>query len=152
MLNMSSEYSYCSEGGFDEMSSSSDSGFDVSFESPKHDSSSPGDLNCYNPANVATLAAAAGGKDEKRKKTRNARSKSPTQVSITHRSIPIILLLLLRLIRVSTSQRKDSPFFFLATSGQKWKLRFRCASAFVRGSGVSVFFEFRCICAKRIWC
>ncbi|XP_001607429.2 basic helix-loop-helix neural transcription factor TAP [Nasonia vitripennis] len=67
MLNMSSEYSYCSEGGFDEMSSSSDSGFDVSFESPKHDG--PGDSMAF-----------PQGKDEKRKKTRNARCKSPTQV------------------------------------------------------------------------
>ncbi|XP_043275236.1 basic helix-loop-helix neural transcription factor TAP [Venturia canescens] len=63
---MSSEYSFCSEGGFDELSSSSDSGFDVSFESPKHDLS--GD----------TLFAV--GKEEKRKKSRSTRCKSPTQV------------------------------------------------------------------------
>ncbi|XP_014477607.1 PREDICTED: neurogenin-1 [Dinoponera quadriceps] len=63
---MSSEYSFCSEGGFDELSSSSDSGFDVSFESPKHEV----------PAD--TLFAPV--KEEKRKKTRNTRCKSPTQV------------------------------------------------------------------------
>lgn len=67
MLNMSSEYSYCSEGGFDEMSSSSDSGFDVSFESPKHEL-------------IADALGNFPAKDEKRKKTRNARCKSPTQV------------------------------------------------------------------------
>lgn len=63
---MSSEYSFCSEGGFDELSSSSDSGFDVSFESPKHEV--PADT-LFPPA-----------KEEKRKKTRNTRCKSPTQV------------------------------------------------------------------------
>ncbi|XP_024877990.1 basic helix-loop-helix neural transcription factor TAP [Temnothorax curvispinosus] len=63
---MSSEYSFCSEGGFDELSSSSDSGFDVSFESPKHEL--PADA-LFPPA-----------KEEKRKKTRNTRCKSPTQV------------------------------------------------------------------------
>ncbi|XP_011506601.1 PREDICTED: basic helix-loop-helix neural transcription factor TAP-like [Ceratosolen solmsi marchali] len=67
MLKMSSEYSYCSEGGFDEMSSSSDSGFDVSFESPKHEL--PADRLIF-----------PSGKEEKRKKTRNSRCKSPTQV------------------------------------------------------------------------
>lgn len=64
---MSSEYSFCSEGGFDELSSSSDSGFDVSFESPKHEAQSDA---LFPPA-----------KEEKRKKTRNTRCKSPTQVS-----------------------------------------------------------------------
>lgn len=64
---MSSEYSFCSEGGFDELSSSSDSGFDVSFESPKHE--------------VPTDTLFAPVKEEKRKKTRNTRCKSPTQVS-----------------------------------------------------------------------
>ncbi|XP_018059307.1 PREDICTED: basic helix-loop-helix neural transcription factor TAP [Atta colombica] len=63
---MSSEYSFCSEGGFDELSSSSDSGFDVSFESPKHEI--PPDT-LFPPA-----------KEVKRKKTRNTRCKSPTQV------------------------------------------------------------------------
>lgn len=63
---MSSEYSFCSEGGFDELSSSSDSGFDVSFESPKHEV--PADT-LFPPI-----------KEEKRKKTRNTRCKSPTQV------------------------------------------------------------------------
>ncbi|XP_043597004.1 neurogenin-1 [Bombus pyrosoma] len=63
---MSSEYSFCSEGGFDELSSSSDSGFDVSFESPKHEVQSD------------TLFPSA--KEGKRKKTRNTRCKSPTQV------------------------------------------------------------------------
>ncbi|XP_051155310.1 neurogenin-3 [Leptopilina boulardi] len=62
---MSSEYSYCSEGGFDELSSSSDSGFDVSYESPKHE----------NAADLFTPI-----KEERRKKTRNTRCKSPTQV------------------------------------------------------------------------
>lgn len=65
---MSSEYSFCSEGGFDELSSSSDSGFDVSFESPKHEAQSDA---LFPPA-----------KEEKRKKTRNTRCKSPTQVSV----------------------------------------------------------------------
>lgn len=64
---MSSEYSFCSEGGFDELSSSSDSGFDVSFESPKHEVQSD---TLFPPA-----------KEGKRKKTRNTRCKSPTQVS-----------------------------------------------------------------------
>lgn len=64
---MSSEYSYCSEGGFDELSSSSDSGFDVSYESPKHE----------NAADLFTPI-----KEERRKKTRNTRCKSPTQVTI----------------------------------------------------------------------
>lgn len=64
---MSSEYSFCSENGFDEMSSSSDSGFDVSFESPKHDSNGE---QVFQPV-----------KDEKRKKTRNTRCKSPQQVN-----------------------------------------------------------------------
>ncbi|KAK1128936.1 hypothetical protein K0M31_020072 [Melipona bicolor] len=68
---MSSEYSFCSEGGFDELSSSSDSGFDVSFESPKHEV--PSDT-LFPPA-----------KEEKRKKTRNTRCKSPTQVSLVLR-------------------------------------------------------------------
>ncbi|XP_076686563.1 basic helix-loop-helix neural transcription factor TAP [Andrena cerasifolii] len=63
---MSSEYSFCSEGGFDELSSSSDSGFDVSFESPKHE------------IQADTLFPPA--KEEKRKKARNTRCKSPTQV------------------------------------------------------------------------
>ncbi|XP_033335356.1 basic helix-loop-helix neural transcription factor TAP [Megalopta genalis] len=63
---MSSEYSFCSEGGFDELSSSSDSGFDVSFESPKHEIQA----ECLFPP----------AKEEKRKKTRNTRCKSPTQV------------------------------------------------------------------------
>ncbi|XP_015126930.1 neurogenic differentiation factor 6-B [Diachasma alloeum] len=63
---MSSEYSFCSENGFDELSSSSDSGFDVSFESPKHE-------NSVDPLYPAI-------KDEKKKKTRNTRCKSPTQV------------------------------------------------------------------------
>ncbi|XP_029670484.1 basic helix-loop-helix neural transcription factor TAP [Formica exsecta] len=63
---MSSEYSFCSEGGFDELSSSSDSGFDVSFESPKHE--------------VSTDTLFPPAKEEKRKKTRNTRCKSPTQV------------------------------------------------------------------------
>ncbi|KAF7405671.1 basic helix-loop-helix neural transcription factor TAP [Vespula maculifrons] len=63
---MSSEYSFCSEGGFDELSSSSDSGFDVSFESPKHELSADG---LFPPV-----------KEDKRKKTRNTRCKSPTQV------------------------------------------------------------------------
>ncbi|XP_020294548.1 basic helix-loop-helix neural transcription factor TAP [Pseudomyrmex gracilis] len=63
---MPSEYSFCSEGGFDELSSSSDSGFDVSFESPKHEMHSD---NLFPPA-----------KEEKRKKPRNTRCKSPTQV------------------------------------------------------------------------
>lgn len=65
---MSSEYSFCSEGGFDELSSSSDSGFDVSFESPKHE--------------VSTDTLFPPAKEEKRKKTRNTRCKSPTQVNI----------------------------------------------------------------------
>lgn len=65
---MSSEYSFCSEGGFDELSSSSDSGFDVSFESPKHEAQSDA---LFPPA-----------KEEKRKKTRNTRCKSPTQVRV----------------------------------------------------------------------
>lgn len=65
---MSSEYSFCSEGGFDELSSSSDSGFDVSFESPKHE--------------VPTDTLFPPAKEEKRKKTRNTRCKSPTQVHI----------------------------------------------------------------------
>lgn len=65
--SMSSEYSFCSEGGFDELSSSSDSGFDVSFESPKHEVQSD---TLFPPA-----------KEGKRKKTRNTRCKSPTQVS-----------------------------------------------------------------------
>ncbi|KAG8034563.1 hypothetical protein G9C98_007639 [Cotesia typhae] len=65
---MSSEYSYCSENGFDEMSSSSDSGFDVSFESPKHEINSMVD-SLFPPI-----------KEEKKKKTRNTRCKSPTQV------------------------------------------------------------------------
>ncbi|XP_057327411.1 helix-loop-helix protein ngn-1-like [Microplitis mediator] len=65
---MSSEYSYCSENGFDELSSSSDSGFDVSFESPKHEINSV----------VDSLFPAI--KEEKKKKTRNTRCKSPTQV------------------------------------------------------------------------
>lgn len=65
---MSSEYSYCSENGFDEMSSSSDSGFDVSFESPKHEINSVVD-SLFPPI-----------KEEKKKKTRNTRCKSPTQV------------------------------------------------------------------------
>ncbi|XP_063973524.1 basic helix-loop-helix neural transcription factor TAP-like [Diachasmimorpha longicaudata] len=63
---MSSEYSFCSENGFDELSSSSDSGFDVSFESPKHENS------------IDPLYAPM--KEEKKKKTRSARCKSPTQV------------------------------------------------------------------------
>ncbi|XP_015514636.1 neurogenin-1 [Neodiprion pinetum] len=63
---MSSEYSFCSEGGFDELSSSSDSGFDVSFESPKHES--------------PTDALFPTAKEEKRKKSRGTRCKSPTQV------------------------------------------------------------------------
>ena len=74
---MSSEYSFCSEGGFDELSSSSDSGFDVSFESPKHE--------------AQTDALFPPAKEEKRKKTRNTRCKSPTQVrvpSISQRSRP----------------------------------------------------------------
>ncbi|XP_012287960.1 neurogenin-1 [Orussus abietinus] len=62
---MSSDYSFCSEGGFDELSSSSDSGFDVSFESPKHEI----------PTDLFSTA-----KEEKRKKSRNSRCKSPTQV------------------------------------------------------------------------
>ncbi|XP_017876992.1 basic helix-loop-helix neural transcription factor TAP [Ceratina calcarata] len=69
---MSSEYSFCSEGGFDELSSSSDSGFDVSFESPKHEVQS----DCLFPA----------VKEEKRKRTRNTRCKSPTQVLRLKRS------------------------------------------------------------------
>ncbi|XP_066595067.1 neurogenin-1 [Prorops nasuta] len=63
---MSSDYSFCSEGNFDELSSSSDSGFDVSYESPKHEL--PRDT-LFPPV-----------KEEKRKKTRNTRCKSPTQV------------------------------------------------------------------------
>ena len=70
---MSSEYSFCSEGGFDELSSSSDSGFDVSFESPKHEI--PPDT-LFPPA-----------KEVKRKKTRNTRCKSPTQVYKSMRAL-----------------------------------------------------------------
>ncbi|XP_014206918.1 basic helix-loop-helix neural transcription factor TAP-like [Copidosoma floridanum] len=70
---MTSEFQYCSEGGFDEMSSSSDSGFDVSFvESPKPD----GPEAMLFPA----TNAAVGKEPEKKKKTRTTRSKSPTQV------------------------------------------------------------------------
>ncbi|KAK0179603.1 hypothetical protein PV327_005341 [Microctonus hyperodae] len=64
---MSSEYSFCSENGFDELSSSSDSGFDVSFESPNNEMTTADQL--FPPL-----------KDEKRKKTRSTRCKSPTQV------------------------------------------------------------------------
>lgn len=67
LFRMSSEYSFCSENGFDELSSSSDSGFDVSFESPKHEMTTADQL--FPPL-----------KDEKRKKTRSTRCKSPTQV------------------------------------------------------------------------
>lgn len=74
---MSSEYSFCSEGGFDELSSSSDSGFDVSFESPKHE------------IQADTLFPPV--KEEKRKKARNTRCKSPTQVSVQTESQENIL-------------------------------------------------------------
>ncbi|XP_034950525.1 neurogenin-1 [Chelonus insularis] len=70
---MSSEYSYGSENCFDELSSSSDSGFDISFESPKHDIMSVDSL--FPPI-----------KEEKRKKGRNTRCKSPTQVLRLKRS------------------------------------------------------------------
>ncbi|KAG7208606.1 hypothetical protein KM043_014814 [Ampulex compressa] len=75
IYGMSSEYSFCSEGGFDELSSSSDSGFDVSFESPKHE--------------IAADTLFPPVKEEKRKKTRNTRCKSPTQtISNTTLSLP----------------------------------------------------------------
>lgn len=76
---MSSEYSFCSEGGFDELSSSSDSGFDVSFESPKHE--------------VPADALFPPVKEEKRKKTRNTRCKSPTQVCESTSTFPYLIRL-----------------------------------------------------------
>ncbi|KAJ8680658.1 hypothetical protein QAD02_016445 [Eretmocerus hayati] len=83
---MSSEYSYCSENGFDDLSSSSDSGFDVSFESPRHEIHQPAICNDPTSDPLHQLFPASNApqqppvKDEKRKKTRNSRCKSPTQV------------------------------------------------------------------------
>lgn len=82
-VNMSSEYSYGSENGFDEMSSSSDSGFDVSFESPRNDHHlAAADTTLLFNNNCAPGGNPLGPLKEKKKNKRNTRCRSPTQVRV----------------------------------------------------------------------
>lgn len=108
---MSSEYSFCSENGFDEMSSSSDSGFDVSFESSKHD---------INGDQVFQQT-----KDEKKKKTRNTRCKSPQQV-IIHKIIKNFVIIMncnfflsMLIDKLNTNNEIYCLFFVKGTSFKK---------------------------------